>query len=300
MAASKVTMMLGIIPLAVRMEKAVDDSSSGNRTVCLGQDEPHDPTRVQMRMTCPVCDRYHSSVYGYEHRARELGDELVVLTRDEIAETIGEPITGRPGKPPVEVRFHPREKVYGATVASDSVQNIYPDRGGEKAYSLLRDTLRDQPDVVAVIIWAPRSANALWVLEVVENRLVASKRSWPEYVRTTQAVPDVDILPAEQAMFMQFVDAVTEDFDLSVYSDQAKLKLDALVESRAGQAIPIPTSTPTAPGIGDLLAGLQANIDAVKARKAPAKRTARKAPAKKAVAKKAPAKKAAPARKKVA
>ena len=282
--AAKVTGVMGLIPLALRIEPAVDKESSGNRIICLGTAEkPHDPARVEQRMTCPVCEVYHSSYHGFEHRGRELGDTLVVLTDKDLAEAGGAPRTGRAGKPPVEIKFHPREKVYRATVAGDSVQNVYPDRGGEKAYALLRDHLEAAPDVVACMIWAPSTANALWTIEVVDDRLVATKRAWPEYVKPTQAIPPVEISQLEREMFMTWVDATVEDFDLSVYSDQRKLGVEALIAERAGQGVPMPTATSAAAGIGDLLAGLEANIAAVKA----------KTPAKKAVAKKAPAKRAA-------
>jgi DNA end-binding protein Ku len=293
-AGKKVTVMVGFIPLRTRIEPAVDDESSGFRTVCTGLPEgSHEPSRVKMHADCQVCDRSHSSVFAYAERGVEHGDKLVVLTKDEIAKAKGEPITGRDGKALPHLSFHPREKVYAATVTGDSVQNVYPDKGGEAAYTLLRDTLRDKPNVVACMIWAPTTANSLWVLEVVDERIVATKRAWPESVRAPQVVPVATSNEAEQLMFRQYVDASIEDFDLTVYRDQAKRSLDELVAASDGVSLAT-TSAAAAAAIPDMLAALQANLEAAGCKVQPVKAVPKKrAPAKKAPAKKAAAKKAA-------
>lgn len=282
MAASKVTATMGIIPMAVRIEPATDKESSGLRTVCIGDEQtPHGPIRVEQRMTCPTCGIYHSSTFGFDDRGKEVGDTLVLITAKDIEEAKGTPITGRPGNPLPEIKFHPREKVYRDTVASDSVQNVYPDRGSEKTYALLRDTLIATPDKVACMIWAPSKVNALWTLEVVDDRIVATKRAWPEYVRPTMAIPDVEVTPEERNMFLQFVEATTEDFDLLVYSDHAHLKVEELVNSRVGTAVPASSGA----DVSDLLSALQTNLDNLGVK--PTRKTAaKKAPAKRAAAKK--------------
>jgi DNA end-binding protein Ku len=293
-AAKKVTIMVGFVPIATRIDVAVDKESSDYHAVCTGTDEqPHDPARVRQTVGCPVCGISHSSVYPFGKRGVERDGKVVVLTSEEIAAASGVPRTGRKDKdqPPVELAFHPREKVYAATVAGDSVQNVYPDKGGEKAYALLRDTLLSHPDVVAVMIWAPTSKNALWVLEVVGQRIVATKRCWPEYVRPTMEIPAAEVTDQERAMFTQLIESTVEDFDLLTYVDESKKSLAELVAAKAGGAKavaagPVPTASNT-----NLLAALEASLAVAKPRAVP---TPKKRPAKKAAAKKAaPRKRAA-------
>lgn len=283
MAGTKFMLQVGLVSIATTAEPAVDKESSDFKAVCLGTEEnPHAASRVNTRMTCPICEIYHSSTHGFPHRAVERLDGLRVLTSEEIDEAKGTPRTGR--EKPIELAFHPREKVMGATVVGDSVQNIYPQKGAEKAYVALRETLALHPDLVACMIWAPSSANALWTLDVLDNRILATKRAWPEAVRAPQAIPEVEVTADEIDFFSQLVDLNTSDFDLSVYSDQAKLKLKALADGGSASPEAVVSRAQT----DDLLASLQRSVETAMAARKPAKKTA---------AKKAPAKKAAPARK---
>ena len=295
MAAKKVTIAVGMVSIATRIEPAVDEESSNFRTIHTA-DGTHDPVRCRQFMECPECKHRETSHWGFPEKGMERDGTIVVVSAEELAAASGEPITGRQGNMPVEVVFHPREKVYAATVAGDSVQNIYPDKGAEKAYVALRDTLAADPGIVACMIWAPGSKNALWTLEVVEHRLVATKRCWPEYVRPTMQIPMVEVTDAERQMFGHLVSSSVEDFDLGRYVDQAKLSREELIASRTGT----PVSSALMPGMASpsdvpsLMAAIEASLAAAGAK------PVKKAPAKKAAAKKSPAKKAAAPRKRAA
>lgn len=294
---SKKTMIeVALVRFPVRLEVAVDKEVKDHHTVCTGpEDNQHDPVRVRQSVACPTCETTHSSTYGFPHRGVERDGRLVVLTAEEIKEAAGEPIKN------MELSFHSREKVYAATVAGDSVQNVYPDAGGEKAYKALRDTLAAHPDVVAVTVWAPSTANALWVLEVVDERIVASKRAWPEDVRPATAIPAAEVSDAELEMFSSLVERALRDFDVAEYRNAARHGMAELIASRLGTAVPVTaTASSSAPTpAGDMLAALQASLDAAAKTQPVKKAVARKAPAKKTAAKKAVAKKTT-TRKKVA
>jgi DNA end-binding protein Ku len=296
-AAKKVTIAVGMVSIATRIEPAVDEEASMFRTICTGEGT-HDPVRCKQYMECPVCETRHSSHWGFKEKGIERDGTMVVVSAEELAAANGAPVTGRQGTMPVEVVFHPREKVYAATVAGDSVQNIYPDKGAEKAYVALRDTLAADPSLVACMIWAPGSKNALWTLEVVGHRLVATKRCWPEYVRPTVEIPLVEVSEVERQMFSHLVSTTMEDFDLGKYVDQAKLSKEELIASRTGTPIGAATlregmASPN--DVPSLMAAIEASLAAAGAKPIP-----KKAPAKKAAAKKPPAKKAAAPRKRAA
>lgn len=308
--AKKITLSFGFITIRTKFEVAVDEETSGTHTVCQGSgEERHEPARVKQSVGCPVCKTTHSSVWGFRDRAIEVdtetGPQLVVVDQEELQAALGVPRTGRVGiqgrsatmvEGPAELAFHPREKVMAATVAGDSVQNIYPDKGGEAAYTLLRDALLERPDIVGVMVWAPSTKNALWTVEVGPGGiLVASKRCWPEQMRATLPVPSTEVPEAQRAMFGSLVDSAVEDFDMLRYVDEAKKGLDDLLAERAGTAVAMAAPSGSA-GISSLLEQLEATRAARAARDAAAK-PAKKAPAKKAPAKKAAAKKTAAPRK---
>lgn len=281
--AKKSTIQIGLFNIPVRLEVAVDDDSSGTHTVCTGHGT-HEPTRVKNHVDCPFpeCGESHSSVWGYTERGVERDGKVVLVTAEEIKAAAGAPIKQ------MALSFHPREKVYAATVASDSVQNITPDKGGEKGYNALRDSLARQPELVAVTVWAPSTKNALWVLEVVDQRIVASKRAWPEDVRPAPAIAPADVAEYEQQMLDNTIEALRCDFDVSEYRNAAKDGMAQLIASRLGEAVALPAATgQTAAPQGDMLAALQATLANMP----------KQAPAKKAVAKKSVAEKTATVKK---
>lgn len=273
---------VGLFRFPVRMEVAVDRESTGAHTVCTGEDTKHEPTRVKQHVTCPHdgCGVDRTSVFGFPERGIERDGKMVVLTAEQIAEAKGEPVKD------LTLGFHPRAEVFAATLAGNSVQNIAPDAGGEKGYTALRDALAARPDLVGVTVWAPSTANALWVVEVVDGRLVASKRAWPENVRDVVAIPDVDVADMDRKMLALAVEGLSTPFDVTQYVDQTKAGLAKLVQDRLGDAVPVAADgAPVA--VADMTAALQATLDKLNREKAPAKKAVAKktATVKKAAAK---------------
>lgn len=281
----KVQITLGLMTIPVRLEKATDDEKDGTKTVCAGsEDKPHPPALVKQSMGCTVCDIKHSSHWPFPRGTEQADGSIVVVSNEELRAAAGEPISKA-----ITVRFHERADVFGKTVASDSVQNMSPDKGGEKPYAALFNALVKLPHLVAATTWAPSTKNALWVLEVVEQRLVVSKRCWPEDVRTPPVITPVEVPEVEQALFDQFVAAAVEPFKVEEYRDEARRGKADLIAARSGEAQPLATAPASAPVTsGDMLAALQASLKAMEPKK-----PARKAPAKKAAPRKRAAKKPA-------
>ena len=101
----------------------------------------------------------------------------------------------------------------------------------------------------------------------------------------------------------QVVESMTDDFNPDQFHDTYREEMLELIQAKieGGEAFTVEEAEPEdldeTEDVSDLLAKLEASVQARKggeaAKKAPAKKAAAKAPAKKAAAKKAPAKKAA-------
>lgn len=246
MPAKKIMVTLGFMAIPLRTEAAIQDGVR-THTVCTGGGT-HAATRVKSSVSCPECGVQHSSVFGFPERALDMGDDdLVVLDREALEAAKGIPRTGRAATPAhpqvagVDLRFHTRESVYKHTLPDDSVQNVYPDRGGEKAYALLVDALEAQPELVGVMIWAPTARNALWVLEVFEGRLVATKRVWPEQVRKPSEIAPAETTEQERALFAQMVAISATDFEMTDYVDEASKGITELAAQGAPEVVPAST-----------------------------------------------------------
>lgn len=237
-----ITVQMSGWPIHLKMEVATV-TEARTKVVCTNGGE-HDAVAVKQNIVCPICNKTESSYFGFPERAVVEKKQLKVLGLDEIKQSRGVPRTGRKmtdkdGRLMAEggevtLRFHPRSEVFASTLAGDSVQNVYPDiaAGGAKGYQMLVQNLTAHPDLVATMIWAAGSVNAIWVMEIVDGRLVASKRCWPEDAREIREITQVTVSEAEQAVFDQVVALSVDSFNVNDYVNEAKRGLEELLKDR--------------------------------------------------------------------
>ncbi|WP_240677905.1 hypothetical protein [Actinacidiphila soli] len=125
---------------------------------------------------------------------------------------------------------------------------------------------------------------------------------WPDEIRPSVGLAptgDIEIHSQELQLASSLMETMSEHFDLQTLHDDYHKALDQLVRGRLeGQAVPaLEETAPPPEGVVDLMAALQASIDARAAQdepptpRKPAKKTPAKSPAKSTEAKKTAAKK---------
>jgi DNA end-binding protein Ku len=215
-----------------------------------------------------------------------------VLTDDDLAEL---PLTT--SREIDVLQFVPLEQV--DPIYFNKSYYLEPESKATKAYVLLRDTL-EESGKVAIVKVALRRREALATLRVREGVLTMETMLWPDEVRK----PDFGFLDEhpevrrqELAMAASLVDSLSGDFDPTDYTDQYREALDSLIDAKieGRDLVPAPDTTETGVSgkVVDLVAALQASIDAAKrgreggaaaagerAAGKPATRAATKAPAK--------------------
>jgi DNA end-binding protein Ku len=273
-----------------------------------------DGGRIRYKRVCSICGEeiaYNDIAKGFE-----LPDgDMVVLTDDDLAEL---PLTT--SREIDVLQFVPLEQV--DPIYFSKSYYIEPDPKATKAYVLLRDTL-EESGKVAIVKVALRRREALATLRVREGVLTMETMLWPDEIRA----PDFGFLDEspevrkqEMAMAASLVDSLSGDFDPTEFTDQYREALESLIEAKVEGRDLVPAPETEVDGGGkvvDLVAALQASIDAAKkgrtggassddsvsarpaAKKTPATKAAatKAAATKAAAAKKAPAKKAAVAKK---
>ena len=306
----KGSISFGLVSIAVKLYSATEE-----KDVAFHQVHREDGGRIRYKRVCSICGEeiaYNDIAKGFE-----LPDgDMVVLTDDDLAEL---PLTT--SREIDVLQFVPLEQV--DPIYFSKSYYLEPDAKATKAYVLLRDTL-EESGKVAIVKVALRRREALATLRVREGVLTMETMLWPDEIREP-AFGFLDEKPEvrkqELAMAASLVDSLSGDFDPSEYTDQYREALDSLIDAKVEgrDLVPAP-DTAEVPGgkVVDLVAALQASIDAAKRGRtggaasdasvtkvpAPKKTAAKKAaaqPAKKTAAKKAaPAKRAAAPAKKTA
>ncbi|MFF7676214.1 Ku protein [Actinacidiphila glaucinigra] len=275
----------GLVSIPVKLYAATEEHG-----VSLHQVHAEDGGRIRMKRFCEKEGKevpYAEIAKGYEDES----GRTVVLTDEDLADL---PL---PSKKLIDVL---------AFVDADDIDPLSLSRayyvGAEtaaaKPYVLLREALSSSGKAAVTKI-ALRTRESLALLRVHEDVLVLHTMYWPDEVRAAEglAPPEkVTVRPQELKMARSLMDTLSEDFDLESMHDEYQHAMDELVAARLeGEPVPEMAEVTAAPdNVVDLMAALQASIDARGGEKAGAKKTASgKAPAKKTAAKKAPAKKTA-------
>ncbi len=149
---------------------------------------------------------------------------------------------------------------------------LVPDKGGAKAYALLREAMRET-NKVGVARMVLRTKQYLAAIRPKGHALVLETMYFADEV-----VPDdeldlprdeVAVSEREEKMARQLIDSLSTDFEPDKYRDEYRERVLDLIEQKAsGQEIVVeePTEEPTK--VVDLMAALEASLAAVKQEKA--------------------------------
>ena len=145
---------------------------------------------------------------------------------------------------------------------------LVPDKGGAKAYALLRAAMQET-NKVGIARLVLRTKQYLAAIRPKDDVLVIETMLYPDEVNPADELDlpgdEVEVTDREEKMARQLIDSLTTDFDPSKYRDDYRERVLDLIEQKAsGQEIVVeePTEEPTK--VVDLMAALEASLAAVK------------------------------------
>jgi DNA end-binding protein Ku len=151
---------------------------------------------------------------------------------------------------------------------------LSPDQAGSGAYSLLLEAMR-QSGKIGIAKVAIRSKSSLAAIRPVENCICMETMHYPDEIRSLQQVPNLpaqtQVNERELSMAKMLIEQLSTKFEPEKYTDDYRTALlDAIQRKITGQG----TDVVTAPAaeranVIDLMAALQASLEAVKAAPAP-------------------------------
>jgi DNA end-binding protein Ku len=145
---------------------------------------------------------------------------------------------------------------------------LVPDKGGQKAYALLRNAMRETNKVgIARVVL--RTKQYLAAIRPKDDALVMETMLFADEVNPLEELdlpgPDVDVTEREEKMARSLIDSLSIDFEPEKYHDEYRARVLDLIEQKAsGQEIVVEESAEEAPRVVDLMAALEASLAAVK------------------------------------
>lgn len=140
---------------------------------------------------------------------------------------------------------------------------LEPQKGGEKAYVLLRDALK-KTGKTGLSTFVLRTKESLGLIKPSDNVLILQKIRYEEEIRASEElkISDAAPKPAELKMAITLIDQLTGKFDISKYKDTYSTELMKLIEAKAkGKKLPAPSMKVVHSTSKDLMEQLKASLE---------------------------------------
>ena len=241
----------GLINIPVKLYSAVQESSLN-----LDMLDPKDHSNIKFKRVNEKTGKeipYKNIVKGYK-----LNDQYVILEPEDF-----ENADAKKTKTIEIISF----------VKEDEIDSIYyeqpyylePDKSGEKAYGLLRDSLSASKKV-GVTSFVMRNKEGLAILKPYENVIVLNRIRFEEEIRDLKEIKSPPVSKTksrEQAMAIKLIEQLTEKFDISQYKDTYTSKLMKIIKEKAKggrKTTPVKKMRVVHTKNDDLMSALQASL----------------------------------------
>jgi DNA end-binding protein Ku len=257
------TLSFGMVSIPIRMYSAGESASAVSFNLL------HDKckSRLKQQYVCPKDNEIVSRdqmVKGYQFSK----DQYVTFTDEELKAMAEE------SQKAIEItEFVPASAV--DPVYFDKPYYLGPEQGGEKAYRLLNEAMK-QTGRSALAKWAARGKQYLVLIRPAGKGLVMQQLLYADEVRPISEVPigDAELKEPELKLAVQLVDQIADDeFHPEHYEDEVRKRYHEAIQRKVeGQEITAAAEPPRAQII-DLMEALKASLAAKNEAKAkPAKK----------------------------
>jgi DNA end-binding protein Ku len=263
----------GLVHVPVKMHSATED-----RDIHFRQLHKECGMPIKYEKTCPHCTKEVGTediVKGFEYEK----DKYVIVKEEDIEAL--KPEAARTIKILDFVDLTEIDPIY-------FVKPYYlsPDMAGSGAYNLLLEAIK-QTGKIGIAKINIRNKSSLAAIRVVENCLCLETMNFPDEIRSIGQVPNLShnmlINDKELEMAKMLVEQLSEPFDAAKYTDEYRTALLKLIEDKIAGENPDIVTAPVTAGpskVIDLMAALQASLEAVKSPSGEVKSKTRKSKSK--------------------
>ena len=206
------TVSFGLVSIPVRLYAAAESKAA----ISFNMLHAACKTRLKQQYVCPKDNEIvtrDQMVKGYEFSK----DQYVTFTEDEIKALQEE------SNRAIEItEFVPAQAV--DPIYFDGAYYVGPDKGGERAYHLLAEAMR-QTGRSALAKWAARGKQYLVLVRAVKGGLVMQQLVYADEVRSFSEVPvgDAEVKDSELKLALQLVEQIASDeFRPESYEDDVR------------------------------------------------------------------------------
>ncbi len=247
------TISFGLVTVPIRLYSASETAAAVSFNMLHGKCG----SRLRQQYICPKDEEIvtrDQMVKGYEFAK----DQYVTFSEDELKAMAEE--TSRT----IEIEeFVPIAKV--DPIYFEGAYYLGPDKGGEKAYKLLAEAMR-QTGRCALAKWAARGKGYLVLLRPIDNGLVMQVLHYADEVRAFDEVPvgDAVLRDTEMKLAVQLIEQIsTDEFHPENYQDEVRARYNEAIQRKVeGQEVTAAAPEQPRGQIIDLMEALKASLAA--------------------------------------
>ena len=260
------TVSFGLVAIPVKLYAPIDSS----KTIRFNQLHVECGSRIKQQLYCPACDKVvdRSEINkGYEF-AR---DQYVLFSEEEMEKFVVKATHA------IEIaEFVPLDQV--DPIYFERSYYLGPDKGGEKQYRLLSETMRET-NRAALAQYAARGKQYLVLVRPFEEGLIMQQLYYADEIRSFSEVPlgEAEVKSAELDLAKQLVEQTAKDeFRPENYEDEIRDQILAFIERKiqGEEVTAAPIEAPKAQVI-DLMEALKASLAGTAGGRKPPKRSPR-------------------------
>jgi DNA end-binding protein Ku len=259
-AVATATVSFGLVTIPVKLFPATQSSAAG---ISFNMLHKECGSRLKQQYICAreeVIVPREDIIKGYEFAK----DQYVTFTAEEL-KALEEKATQT-----VDIaEFVPLDKV--DPVYFDKPYYLAPEKGGEKAYHLLSEVMRETGRC-ALARYAARGKQYLVMVRPIEGGLMMQQLLYADEVRSFKDVglPDKPVLrETELKLAQQLVEQISaQTFDPTQYEDEVKKRIEADIQKKVeGKEIEVSEPSEAPAQIIDLMEALKASLGAAKGKR---------------------------------
>ncbi|MBM7565126.1 Ku protein [Paenibacillus sacheonensis] len=244
----------GLVHVPVKMFSATEDKDISMKLIhrtC--------GSNVSYIRKCPTCEvevEWDDIVKGYEY---EKG-RYVLFEKDEL-----EQLSGEVTKTINILDFVALEEI--DPIYFQKTYYLSPDQAGGNAYNLLLEAMR-QSGRIGIAKVSIRSKSSLAAIRIIDDCLAMETIFYPDEIRSVNQVPGlpdaVNVNEKELMMARMLIEQLSTPFEPAKYTDDYRARLMDLIQHKiSGEEVSVaPEAQKT--NVLDLMAALQASLEAVK------------------------------------
>lgn len=254
MASRKSVIAFGMVAIPIAMHTATQDND-----IRFNQLHKEDNSRIRYKKTCAHCGKEISSgdiVKGYEYDK----EKYVVVTDDEI-----EKIKTEKEKSIQILHFAQLNQI--SPVYYQKTYQASPEKGGEKAFELLRSALLAEQKI-AIGKTVMGTKDTLMAIIPREDGILISTMFYADDIKELQKLYSrPEVAEAELNMAKMLINSMDTPFDPSQYKDEYQEKLRDLIETKISGKEIVATEPEGGGKVIDLMEALKASVEKAKREK---------------------------------